>query len=236
MNLRNLRIGARLGIGFAIILALLMLVVFAANFISKNNADQLKKGLEIANAKIVLANTMKSAILEGAIAMRNVGLRADGKEMQREQARVQEQRKVYAVPHDKLVALGLNDDEKKILSNLQSLDKKMEAPFAQAMELALGFLNAESAKILSATIDPLTQQSLTEITSLVNIQQVASTEAIAGMEVAAKKLQIMLYLIGVIALAIASVCAWILTTSITRPLRNAVAVAQKVSTGDLTSQ
>ena len=95
MNLRSLRIGARLGIGFGVILAILIMVMIASSVLSANNRDRLIAGLGAANAKVMLATKMKSALLESGIAMRNIGIQSDVSAMQKEEVRVKAKQKEY---------------------------------------------------------------------------------------------------------------------------------------------
>jgi methyl-accepting chemotaxis protein len=236
MNLRNLRIGVRLAIGFSIILAMLIFVVVAGNMINASSTNTLVHQLETANAKTMLASEMENALLKGAIAMRNTALQSEVSATQKEGDKVKAQSKRYATAHDKLVAIGLTEGEKKILLNIEKLDKEMVEPFMQVTGLALIFDPESAGKVIASSIEPLSQKALEQINQLVAIQQEAATAVMANTVVAGKKLQMLLYLIGAIATAIGVACAWILTRSITHPLRNAVSIAQAVAEGDLTSQ
>ncbi len=236
MNLRNFSIGARLAIGFALILAMLICVVVAGNVTHASSTDKLMKALASANAKTVLVNEMENALLNGAIAMRNTALQSEVSATQREEERVKLQAKRYAAAHDKLRALGLNNEEQKILANIQKLDQEMVEPFIQVTGLALIFDPEGAGKIIASSIEPLSHQALTEINRLVILQQQAAAKVMHDNAQVGYRLQVLLYAIGVLATAIGVACAWRLTISITRPLRHAVMIAQTVAAGDLTSE
>jgi methyl-accepting chemotaxis protein len=236
MNLRNLRIGARLGTGFGIILAMLLLVIVAVNVISEKNREKSTAGLQTAHTKEILANAMKSALLEGGVAMRNIGLQTDVGAMQKEEAQVKVQRKNYAEARDKLTAIGLNDAEKNVLSAIASLDKQMDAPFVDALGKALAFDNEGAAKTIAADIDPPSRKAVLEINKLVDLQHAETRAMFVSTEVAGKDLRNLLFLIGAVALAIGAGCALLITRSITQPLRGAVSIARTVADGNLSSQ
>jgi methyl-accepting chemotaxis protein len=235
MNLRNLNIGARLGVGFGIILAMLVLVITLVVIISDNNREKLTQSLKLATSKGTQAATMKSALLESGIAMRNIGLQTEVAAMQKEEDRTKVQRKNYADASTRLSVIGLTETEKKILADLAQLNQKIEAPLTEAMGHALGFNSEGAAKIIATNIDPITQLALVEINKLVDLQQVAINDALDATVVAGRNLRNLLLLIGFIALASGVGCAWVLTRSITRPLGGAVALAKKVADGDLSS-
>jgi methyl-accepting chemotaxis protein len=236
MNMRSVRIGARLTIGFSITLALLVFVVVVGNVINARNNHALTAALESANIKIALATDMRSALLQGAIATRNVALQTEVAETQREQALAEAEFKRYAALHEKMVAAGLSPAEKAILDNIARINKDMAEPFVQVIGLALIFDTESAAKVLSSTIDPLNRKAMSEINKLVDIQKAHASEVMLATAVASKELQLQLYLIGAAALAIGMASAWVLTRSITRPLQHAVTLAGQVASGDLTSK
>ncbi|WP_420477333.1 methyl-accepting chemotaxis protein, partial [Noviherbaspirillum sp. ST9] len=236
MNLRSLKIGARLGVGFGIILAILALMVILGNALTTRNKQRLIEGLELSNTKGALAGTMKSSLLEGGVAMRNIGLQSDVGAMQKEETRVKEQNKRYAEARDKLTALGLTDAEKKVVAEISRLDQEIAAPFKEAIGQALAFNSEGAAKVIASRIDPLNHQAVAEMDKLVALQQAASKEVLEGSLSDDSRLMVLLYVLGVVALAIGGVFAWVITHSITGPLNEAVAVASRVATGDLSSR
>lgn len=235
MDLRNFRIGARLGVGFAIILGGLIVVMVLVNSLSTKNRDAMIDGLNTANQKQVLANIMKSSMFESGIAMRNIGIQSDVSEMQKEDGKVKSQRKRYEDAKSKIVSLGLTEDEKKILNEIARLDKEIEKPFKDAVGQALAFNGEGAAKIISTVIDPLSAKSILEINKLVDLQEATSKQVFEAAVDAGKKLSVWLYSILIIVLAIGALFAWMITNSITRPLVGALEVAKRVASGDLSS-
>ena len=60
MNLRNVRIGARLGIGFALVLVLLSAGLIGGNLARERSMRHLNEGLQGATAKVALAEAFAS--------------------------------------------------------------------------------------------------------------------------------------------------------------------------------
>lgn len=235
MNLRNLKIGTRLALGFALILGGIVAVMLLVNALNASNRKDMSENLRLANQKQALANLMKSSLYESGIAMRNIGIQSDVGEMQKEEGRVKAQRKLYDDSKEKISALGLSDDEKKIVDEIAKLDKEASGPFKDAVGQALAF-NAEGAvKIIATVLDPISDKQIIEINKLVELQAVAATQAFDRADSAAKKLSYILYVILVFALGIGALIAWILTNSITKPLSEALGLAETVASGDLCS-
>ena len=235
MNLRGMRIGYRLGIGFGAILLALVGVLFFGSILSANNRDKLISGVGGANAKVILAAKMKAAALQSGIAMRNIGLQSDVAAMQKEQGVVKAKQKEYAEARDKLSALGLDDAETKTMGDIAAIDAQIAKPFKDALDQAAAFNSEGAAKVIAEQIDPLTQKSMVAIDKLIDSAQVSAKSTQDDVVSAAQKESVGLSVFGLVILGVAIFVSWLLTRSITAPLRDAVAIAQRVAAGDLDS-
>ncbi|MET0320874.1 MAG: methyl-accepting chemotaxis protein [Duganella sp.] len=236
MNLRDFTIGTRLRIGFGAILAILVAMVLLTNYLNYNNSKQLENGLTVASAKNLQASTMKSAMLETGIAMRNIGLQSDVSLMQKEEQKVKDQRALYEKALNDLKALGLSSEEQGVLAEIGKLDAQTDTAFKEALAQILAFNTEGAAKILSGRIDPLNQQTLAQINKLVNLQLASSSAVIGSSEGAVRSLMYLLFGLGAAAVALGVACAVVITRSITVPLAGAVVVAQRVASGELSSE
>ena len=236
MNLRDFNIGARLRIGFGAILLILVAMVLLTNYLNYGNKSRLTKGLELSTAKNLQAGAMKSAMLETGIAMRNIGLQSDVSLMQKEEQKVKDQRQRYEKSLADLKALGLSPDENKILGDIAALDAETDKAFKEAIGQILAFNSEGGAKVISGHIDPLNTRTLALINKLVDAQSAHAKEVMDGSVQSDRSLMILLFALGGVAVALGVACAAVITRSITVPLSGAVAVAQKVAAGELTSQ
>jgi methyl-accepting chemotaxis protein len=236
MSLRDFKIGTRLGIGFGSILAILVVVIVSANALNYRNKAQLLTGLALASEKNTQASLMKSAMLETGIAMRNIGLQGDVGLMQVEEGKVREQRKLYDGARGKLASLGLSDGEKALLANIAKVDGEVDAAFKEAMGQVLAFNSEGAAKVIATRIDPLNKATLADINKLLDLQHVAQQSFMDDSLAADARLMTVLFILGGAAVAIGAWCAIFITRSITVPLSGALAVAQKVAAGELTSR
>jgi methyl-accepting chemotaxis protein len=211
-------------------------LVVGGNVMSGRAMASLTSGQAAANTKGALAETMKSALLEGALAMRNMGLQSEVATMQAEEDKVKAQRKRYADARDKLVAMGLTDAEHGVLENIARLEKETEQPFMEAMGQSLNFNTEVAANILATRIDPITQKIIGEINKLVAMQQTAASALLEQTTAAETRRHMVFYLVCAGVIAIGMLFAWAITRSITRPLRDAVDIAAKVASGDLSAE
>ncbi|MGK5079003.1 methyl-accepting chemotaxis protein [Janthinobacterium sp. HLX7-2] len=235
MGLRNFKIGTRLGGGFGSILLILVVVVVSANALNYRNKAQLLSGLELASEKNTQASTMKSGMLEMGIAMRNIGLQGDVGLMQIEESKVREHRKQYVGARDKLASMGLSDGEKTLLASISSADSEVASAFKEAMGQVLAFNSEGGAKVIANRIDPLSRKMLADINQLQQLQQASQQRFMAGSLADDRQLMLVLFALGGVAVVLGAWCAVFITRSITLPLSGALAVAQKVAAGELTS-
>ena len=235
MNLRNLKIGTRLGVGFAFILLGIVVVMLFVNAMNSSNRKDVEENLSLSSQKQALANTMKSSLYEAGIAMRNIGIQSDVGEMQKEEAKVRAQRKIYDDAKGKISSLGLTDEEKTILDEVAKLDKESEQPFKNAVGQALAFNGEGAVKIITSVLEPLSSKSILGINKLVELQDAKSKDVFDSSAKTGMKLTYSLYLILLCALGIGAFFAWVLTNSITKPLSEALQLAETVASGDLRS-
>ncbi len=193
---------ARLGSGTGLALAVLIAALAGGSVLGAKNRAGLTETQAYINSKGVLVNSMKSALLEGAIEMRNIGLQSNAGAMKSVGERVRLQQKRYDETRARLEASGLSEAEKRILADIAQLDKEIEAPFQEAMNQALIFNNEGAAKTLVGIIDPLHRQELVEITKLVDLQYAAAQETLYAASLSEKNRSYLLLILGALALAI----------------------------------
>src|SRR5450830_1774361 len=236
MNFRQLRIGTRLAIGFGVILISFVLILIVSSVFNASNRQTMMKGIELSQNKTALAAAMKSSMLEGGLAIRNIGLQTDLGEIEKQKIIIKKQRERFNEARDKLVASGLNDGEKKILDTVAGYDQQVDTPTKEAIKLLLAFNGEEAVKLIATQIDPLQQKALLEINKLVDLQDTASMDLRSNAESSANKLIGALTAIGVIVLLAGVGFSIILTRSITKPLDDAVQIAKRVAAGELSQR
>lgn len=230
MKLRDLRIGTRLGLNAAALLTILAAVVALSSWLVAQNKKRLVVGMEAANAKAILVANMKSSLLEGGIAMRNM---LDISSVPRQKLRVQAQRQRYADSLARLGALQLDDEERKLLDNVIRLEKDVEGRYKLVLQQAEN-MNSEGAALLITTyIDPTNMKAVAEMDKLVQLQE-RHVQALVTVSIAAdRQLSWVLLGLGALAVAIGATLSWLTARSITKPLAVAVEVAGRVARGDL---
>ena len=236
MVLRQMRIGARLGLGFGLVLVTMILVSFGGTWLGKKTRDDLAAVVATTSAKQSLAADMKALALEQSAVMRNIGLHGDITEMQKEEDRARALGKRYDEARDQMARLATTPAEREIIESLVKNDHALDKPFSQALGLSTSFRSEEAAMVLMKEIDPLVQRTLGELNRLSDLQRTAAEGAVRATITNGDRIAATIYVVEGIVLLLAILIAWTTTRSITVPLKDSVSVAKRVAAGDLTSR
>jgi methyl-accepting chemotaxis protein len=239
MNLSRLRIGTRLGVAFALMIFLSVLV----GGLGLLQAHRINQG-----AEQLATNWMPSVRTLGDIraAMNNAHraalqhvLEADGaKKKGHEAARqkiIDEQVKPDLVRYAKLVS---SPEEQKLFEDFKAkLEASLAADDRMLAKSAGGEATAAEARALAAgeASEAFTAYRMAIIKNVDLNEKGGTDEGEAAKKTYASAMAVILALIGAAGLA-GIALAWLITRSITKPLGEAVAVAQTVARGDLTSR
>jgi X-X-X-Leu-X-X-Gly heptad repeat protein len=236
MVLRQIRIGARLALGFGAVLAAMIVVAFGGTWLGKKSRDDLAGVVTSANVKQTLAADMRALALEQSSVMRNIGLHTDIKAMQADEDRARQLGKLYDDARERMAQLVSTPAERELIESLAKSDHALDKPFTQALGLSTSFRNEEAAQVLMKEVDPLVQKTLADLNRLIDLQKKAADDAMKASLVSGDRIAAATYVVGAGVLVLAILVAFTTTRSITGPLRDSLAVAKRVASGDLTSR
>ncbi|RJG04117.1 methyl-accepting chemotaxis protein [Noviherbaspirillum sedimenti] len=231
----NLKIGVRLGAGFA--LMLLMLVASTAlGLRSMEQVDtHMQQIVQNHNAKIFAATEMADNSRDIESIVSYMVLLEDPVAIRQQQDKLAKARTAYIQAKKRLLDTTLNQKEQKLLDKLEAVLKVAGPLTNKVIELATETRRGEATSVMMSQSAPATRQAIDAIIDVVNYEKelanIAATEA-REQYVSARRMTLGL---GGLALALGALIAWIITRSITRPINQAVRVAKTVAAGDLGS-
>lgn len=231
---KHMKIGMRLGLGFGLLMVLMSSIAWMG--ISRLNSlnDNLQLMTEDRYPKTVWANDVIDSINVIARAMRNTLLVSSGEQVEREVGRIQDARKVIKERLDKLEQSIKSEQGKAHLKTVQ----EARTTYIAGQDAFLRLVNEgnfESAKTLLLTQIRAQQSAyLDTVAQLIKFQTELMYQA--GRDAAdeyqsAKQMMLML---AMLAIVLGVLAAFFITRSITRPLNQAVSVANSLAAGDLT--
>jgi len=235
MNIKNLKIGQKLMLSFATVIALMLVL----STISYTRIDGLAEDITLTNSdrypKVVLAQTIKGELNETARNMRNIMLMTDAEAIKKEFANIDESSRIITEAVAKLDKSVTSVKGREQLKSLTEARERFVTQRTTFLPLAREGKKEEAITLLMGAVRTTQLAYFVELDKLIAFQEelmVASGKESAAAASQALKL---LLLISALAVLFGVALGWVTTRSITRPLGEAVAIARRVADGDLTS-
>jgi methyl-accepting chemotaxis protein len=236
MTFRDFRIGTRLVVGFGSLLFIMIAALLATASLDERSRASLEGALKAAHEKEAIAAEMRTVSLSQSVALRNIALQNEVKAMQESEALARRLGARYDELARALGKHGLTTRERALLDEILAADKSLDAPLMEALSLATSFRGEETAAVVMNDIDPLLTRSQEALRHLIQLQLDANARSIEAAESDAEDVRRIILAIALALLVVAVAVASYTTRSITTPLAEAVALAQRVTGGDLTAQ
>lgn len=234
--LRNLKIGQRLALGFG----LMLVMVISVSALSMSRLSELKNNMDdIVNVRhehTRAAHEMYGAINRSSASVRDLILLTGQRDLvQRE---LTDARQTYDEAEKKLTASLVNPSarERELLANIQ-LRKDTARPLADNVaKLVQGEQLAEATRVLSQESLPAQKSWIDSVRQLSEHEEQQAAEIVAAVRKNYDTMRWVLVSATTLAVLFGVVAAWLLTLSITRPIAEAVTVAETLASGDLSKQ
>jgi methyl-accepting chemotaxis protein len=239
--MNNLKIGIRMGVGYAVILFLLAAVAgLGINRMARMYEDT-EQIVKVNGVILTLVRDMRAAVDDRMIALRNVALLNDDEADDAELRRIQVQAAAYAEAAGKLNSLlasrrDLEPEIREAVARIREDDIAARPVIAKAAELGRQHRQEEAAKVLISELRPLQFKWTKELSGLIARVRERSDRSDMDAYEAYQRSRALLAELAALAVAVGAAFAYFVTRGIVRPLKEAVQVAQTVAGGDLTSQ
>ena len=235
MSLTQYKIGTRLGIGFAVVLGLLVAVLLVGLYSMAQLSARTHDIVADKNVKMAAANTMSDNVRNITLAITSVVVAPTEALVQAELAKIGEARKKYGAAKETLQKKISTDKETALMAELDAAlksgaplnNKVIELRNAGQTEEAIAFLTQQAAPSLKIVLGALD--------SLVAYEAEQAAQAATDAETLSANARAYMIILGSVAVLLGAFVAWIITRSITHPINAAVSVAETVASGDLSS-
>jgi methyl-accepting chemotaxis protein len=232
--LANMNIAKRLGVGFALVLGLTLVIAAAAVWRLNAIADATRammaeplakeRMMEEWHMQTFAAVRRTAAIVKSSDPSLVDFFKADGVKTASRSTELQKQ----------IEALIDGDDERALFSRIGELRKAYTSSKERAIKAKADGDTAAADRILNQEYMPTSETYEGKQAELVKMQQ-SRIDAIAkDIDNASRNSARMIMVVAGVAVLFGAVCAWLLANAIVRPIRQAVDVAEKVAGGDLT--
>ncbi|MBZ8140797.1 chemotaxis protein [Rubrivivax gelatinosus] len=229
----DLRIGMKLGIGFALVMLATAAVALFGRSALQGVGTQVQELVEQRQHSVGMARDVKDQLNVVARGVRNVVLLDDPKQIQAEIERIRGCETQVAGLLDKLKAAEHDAESGRRFEAVQASRVAYQPKLEAALELAVANRAAEARDMLLKEVRPVQAAYLKALDAFVE-HEVKRMEASAAATAAAiSRAEIVMMIVALATIACGSALGWAITLSVTRPLRAALQVTERVAEGDL---
>ncbi|MEO8839164.1 MAG: methyl-accepting chemotaxis protein, partial [Herbaspirillum sp.] len=236
MNLLpDVRIGTRLGVGFAIVLVLLLVSTSFALFNARSNAAATKDMLQnpLVRERVVSDwhDLVNIAVARTAMIARS----SDETLFITFSDVIADNTRAVEGVVKKLTPLlqSASPAEVVIFKSIAGLQARYEEATKAVMNAKASGQTQEAERLYSENFEPAAKAYQNKMKELVASERKAIDDTGHMLQRSNNRSSILLILLGLLSVAIGGVCAWLITRSIVRPLHDAVGLASRVAAGDL---
>ena len=231
--LNNLKIGVRLGIGFAVTLALLVTIAVVSYVRLGALNDNIELMVNDRFPKTVQANDMIDAVNNIARLLRNAYIYS-GAEQQKALDGLAPQRKIITENLEKLEKTIKSEKGREILKHIGASRTAYVATQDKFLELLKADKKADIVALMQGDLRKTQTDYMASINALIKFQTDAMNKAGKDADELVAATERLIVILGVIASLLTAIFGWFITRSITRPVGEALAVTQRLAEGDLT--
>jgi methyl-accepting chemotaxis protein len=234
MKLNNLKIGVRLGAGYAILLALMLLMTGGALVTLAHIEGYTEHIVGENDHKIELLDTMSKAIHIVAQVTRTSVLLSDAGAIQTELGKITAARARYDAAVDALEKMPATEAERGLRAKAAAAALAARPLNNQVIELAKAGKDEEATQLLLQQAGPATQKYQDTLDENIAFQMADNDASIKTARAEFERAQMLMIALAGFSLLLGAFIGWSVTRSITRPLTAAMDIAQSVAKGDLT--
>ena len=232
-KIANLSVGARLAVGFGIVLTLMTvltgLAISRMAFI-QGNLDTI---VNVEASKIRLANEMRDVVRYQSVTIRDVVMQEDFSFKKAEMKHMKEAGVTYRAAAEKLALLLTDTHGKQVMAEFEAQEAKVKLAIDEALDKSISDDHVGAAEVIRDKVRPSQLEFVAALDKLLDDLEAASVKSAAAAADAYTGALQMLLSLAVVALVAGLVIAYLIQRSVSHPLRRAVIVAERVADGDL---
>ena len=236
MNIRNLKIGTRLALGFGFLCVALVFMVGQGTIMLGRVNDGTDEIVNKRLPRMELTARMLSDVNDIAIALRNMMLDDSADDRAKQVASITAMRKDLDSLLVQLDGLLRAPRSRTLLAQEVELNAKYTQGQTDLIRLIESGDDAGARAYLKTKLRPILADYKAVIGEQIQVQAGLAHDTAKEAQTMYANTRTLMIVLGAVMLAIACALAWWISASITRPLRRALDVATAVAGGDLTSR
>jgi methyl-accepting chemotaxis protein len=237
MKISNLKVWARLALGFSIVLVLMVALAINGVVNMSTMQDKMTRIVESDNVKVKLVTDLRQSVMAAIINGRNIALMSDAAEIDAENKRLAANRAEYKVLFDKLSGMIANDAEKTALDKIVAARGASVDVVTKMTALVKAGQREDANRVLLNELQPLQTKTVVAMDDMVRHLEQQVLDAAAQAAAAHQAARSQTLLITLAAVLLGSVMAWLITRSLLRQLGGepgyAADIASRIADGEL---
>jgi methyl-accepting chemotaxis protein len=237
MKISNLKVWARLALGFSIVLVLMVALAINGVVNMATMQEKMTRIVESDNVKVKLVTDLRQSVMAAIINGRNIALMSDAAEIDAENKRLAANRAEYKVLSDKLSGMISTDSEKADLDKIVATRAAAVDVVTKMTALVKAGEREQSNRVLLNELQPLqtrTVVAMDEMVSHLEQQVIAAAGQAAAAHQAARRQTLVITLLATL---LGGAMAWLITRSLLRQLGGepgyAADIAGRIANGEL---
>jgi methyl-accepting chemotaxis protein len=237
MKISNLKVWARLALGFSIVLVLMVALAVNGVVNMSTMQDKMTRIVESDNVKVKLVTDLRQSVMAAIINGRNIALMNDAAEIDAENKRLAANRAEYKVLFDKLSGMIASDAEKTALDKIVAARGASVDVVTRMTALVKAGQREDANRVLLNELQPLQTKTVVAMDDMVRHLEQQVLDAAAQAAAAHQAARSQTLLITLAAVLLGSVMAWLITRSLLRQLGGepgyAADIASRIADGEL---
>ncbi|MDD3343043.1 MAG: methyl-accepting chemotaxis protein [Sulfurospirillaceae bacterium] len=230
---KNMKIGAKLGFGFGVVLIFLAGIAILGLTRLSNMNDSITEITDDMFPKVVAANDIIDLVNNDRILLGNLLINTDEAKNKQIKDEIDAGRKKATELYAKLDKMMKSEKGRALFKGAMDARAAYTAITNKVMELAMVNRNEEAWGIMSGEMLPLRKAYFNALTAILDHQAEAVTKAGDKADVDYASTKMIVIAISVVAFILGILLALFVTKSITTPLNEVLSAAESISKGDM---
>ncbi|MDH6156656.1 MULTISPECIES: methyl-accepting chemotaxis protein [unclassified Janthinobacterium] len=240
MNLAKMKVGTRLGLGFALVLVLLVAVTVLGIARMAQIQARLDHVIDVNNVVTRLVIEMRGNVSDRITSLRILTLMTDASDMEPEMARIKTQTSTYQETQKKLeekFAAESTAEEKTLLASIKEYEAAAMPAIAKASALWMANEAEAATRVMIKEIRPVQKKWMDALEQLATLEDKLNEQMQADARKAFDSARLFMIILGVLAVAMGVAAALVITRGLLKQLGGepdyTASIAGSIANGDL---
>ncbi|OBV39968.1 methyl-accepting chemotaxis protein [Janthinobacterium psychrotolerans] len=240
MNLAKMKVGTRLGLGFALVLVLLVAVTILGIARMAQIQERLDHVINVNNVVTRLVIDMRGNVSDRITSLRILTLMTDAGDMEPEMARIKTQTNTYQETQKKLeakFAIESTAEEKTLLASIKEYEAAAMPAIAKASALWMANDAEGATRVMIKEIRPVQKKWIDALEHLAALEDQLNEQMQADARKAFDSARLFMIVLGILAVALGVAAALVITRGLLKQLGGepdyTASIAGSIAKGDL---